>query len=163
MGRAVQSRRPEKETRMWHSYCHGKKYQLGGSPNVECLIRVVGAPVRHLNYILMESSTCNSLLSVPMNIIGDGKIDCLTLGIYIRLLRQRHIPCTSIKTLRAELGLSADKMRKSINLLEDEGYIARTPIQSASGRFIGWSYDVFENQLPLDKRTNAGHSKTDLL
>ena len=111
----------------------------------------------------MSYITYHPQVSVPMNIIGDTKIDCLTLGIYVRLLRQQHIPCTSIKTLRVELGLSADKMRKSINLLEDEGYIARTPIQSTSGRFIGWSYDVFESQLPLDKRTNAGHSKSDLL
>lgn len=49
----MQSRRPGKEARTGHCNCSGKKYKLGESPNVECLIRVVAAPVRHLNYILM--------------------------------------------------------------------------------------------------------------
>ena len=51
MGRAVQSRRPGKKARTGHCNCSGKRYKLGESPNVECLIRVVAAPVRHLNYI----------------------------------------------------------------------------------------------------------------
>ena len=98
-------------------------------------------------------------VNMPMSIIGNERIDCLTLGIYARLLSKRHIPYTSIKTLRTEFGVSSDKMRKSVNLLEDEGYIARIPVKNTSGQFIGWSYDVFENQLPTDKRTNAGQSK----
>lgn len=81
MGRAVQSRRPEKETRTWHSNCHGKKYQLGGSPNVECLIRVVGAPVRHLNYILMKSRKLKKvLIREEIYAITGDTIDAIILG-----------------------------------------------------------------------------------
>lgn len=84
MGRAVQSRRPEKETRTWHCNCHGKKYKLGGSPNVECLIRVVAAPVRHLKFISFRNM--KDKISINQKVVAEhgllGKLDLIDLALF---------------------------------------------------------------------------------
>ena len=111
------------------------------------------------NFYIEEAES--DFKKVHKSIIQDKDIDCLTLGIYVKILVLGKTWQLNIKGLSSYFGLSDMKIRRSISLLEKKGYIARKPIQDEStGKMSGWVYIVYAKPLKQEERTCAG-LKTD--
>ena len=94
---------------------------------------------------------------IHKSIILNSNIDCLTLGIYTKILVLGKKWQLNIKGLSSYFGISDTKIRRSISLLEREGYISRKPIQDeATGKLSGWNYILHAKPLAPENRTNAG-------
>ena len=94
---------------------------------------------------------------IHKSIILNNNIDCLTLGIYTKILVLGKKWQLNIKGLSSYFGISDTKIRRSISLLEREGYISRKPIQDeATGKLSGWNYILHAKPLYPENRTNAG-------
>lgn len=93
---------------------------------------------------------------VDVSIIENENIDCLTLGIYTKLIVLGMKWNLNVRGLRKHLGLSDEKVRKSLSLLEHEGYIVRTPCRNDKGQLLGWNYAIYP--IPVDEynRSQAG-------
>lgn len=93
---------------------------------------------------------------VDVSIIENENIDCLTLGIYTKLIVLGKKWNLNVRGLRKHLGLSDEKVRKSLSLLEHEGYIVRTPCRNDKGQLLGWNYAIYP--IPVDEynRSQAG-------
>ena len=93
---------------------------------------------------------------VDVSIIENENIDCLTLGIYTKLIVLGKKWNLNVRGLRKHLGLSDEKVRKAISLLEHEGYIVRTPCRNDKGQLLGWNYAIYP--IPVDEynRSQAG-------
>ena len=99
---------------------------------------------------------------VHKSIILNKGIDCLTLGIYVKILVLGKKWQLNIKGLSSYFGISDMKIRRSISLLEHEGYISRKAVQDEkSGKLSGWNYTVHAIPLDKDKRTSAGKKSSD--
>ena len=70
---------------------------------------------------------------VDISLIENENIDCLTLGIYTKLIVLGKRWNLNVRGLRSHLGLSDEKVRKALSLLEQEGYIVRTPCRDDKG------------------------------
>lgn len=87
------------------------------------------------------------------------QMDVLTIGVYSKLLTLTEEWETSVKGLARAFDISEDKARRSINLLEDLGFIRRLPRRSADGRTLnGYDYIVLGVQADLSERTKPGIS-----
>lgn len=107
------------------------------------------------NFYIEEAES--DFKKVHKSIIQDKDIDCLTLGIYVKILVLGKTWQLNIKGLSSYFGLSDMKIRRSISLLEKKGYIARKPIQDEStGKMSGWVYIVYAKPLKQEERTCAG-------
>ena len=94
---------------------------------------------------------------IHKSIILNSNIDCLTLGIYTKILVLGKKWQLNIKGLSSYFGISDTKIRRSISLLEREGYISRKPIQDeATGKLSGWNYILHAKPMDPENRTNAG-------
>lgn len=94
---------------------------------------------------------------IHKSIILNNSIDCLTLGIYTKILVLGKKWQLNIKGLSSYFGISDTKIRRSMSLLEREGYISRKPIQDeATGKLSGWNYILHAKPLDPENRTNAG-------
>lgn len=94
---------------------------------------------------------------IHKSIILNSNIDCLTLGIYTKILVLGKKWQLNIKGLSSYFGISDTKIRRSISLLEREGYISRKPIQDeATDKLSGWNYILHAKPLDPENRTNAG-------
>lgn len=93
---------------------------------------------------------------VHKSIIENKNIDCETLGIYTRIIVLGIKWNLNIKGLSTHLGISDSRIRKSISLLEQEGYIVRTAVRGEGGKFFGWDYKVFPIPIEESKRSSAG-------
>lgn len=94
---------------------------------------------------------------IHKSIILNNSIDCLTLGIYTKILVLGKKWQLNIKGLSSYFGISDTKIRRSMSLLEREGYISRKPIQDeATGKLSGWNYILHAKPLAPENRTNAG-------
>ena len=94
---------------------------------------------------------------IHKSIILNNNIDCLTLGIYTKILVLGKKWQLNIKGLSSYFGISDTKIRRSISLLEREGYISRKPIQDeATGKLSGWNYILHAKPMDPENRTNAG-------
>ena len=93
---------------------------------------------------------------VDISIIENENIDCLTLGIYTKLIVLGKKWNLNVRGLRKHLGLSDEKVRKALSLLEHEGYIVRTPCRNDKGQLLGWNYAIYP--IPVDEynRSQAG-------
>lgn len=93
---------------------------------------------------------------VDVSIIENENIDCLTLGIYTKLIVLGKKWNLNVRGLRKHLGLSDEKVRKALSLLEHEGYIVRTPCRNDKGQLLGWNYAIYP--IPVDEynRSQAG-------
>lgn len=98
---------------------------------------------------------------VDKSLIENPNIDCLTLGIYTKLIVLGKKWQLNVKGLRNHLGLSEDKVRKSLSLLEKEGYILRTPIRNDKGQLLGWNYTVYPTPINETERSQAGKKNTE--
>ena len=107
------------------------------------------------NFYIEEAES--DFKKVHKSIIQDKDIDCLTLGIYVKILVLGKTWQLNIKGLSSYFGISDMKIRRSISLLEKKGYIARKPIQDeTTGKLAGWDYIVYAKPINQEKRTNAG-------
>lgn len=93
---------------------------------------------------------------VDVSIIENENIDCLALGIYTKLIVLGKKWNLNVRGLRKHLGLSDEKVRKALSLLEHEGYIVRTPCRNDKGQLLGWNYAIYP--IPVDEynRSQAG-------
>lgn len=98
---------------------------------------------------------------VDKGLIENPNIDCLTLGIYTKLIVLGKKWQLNVKGLRKHLGLSDDKVRKSLSLLEQEGYILRTPARNAKGQLVGWNYTIYPTPINEENRSQAGLKNND--
>ena len=79
---------------------------------------------------------------VSKSVILNERVDALTMGVYVKVLCLGKKWELNIKGLAALLHVSADKIRASFSILEEAGYLRRTRVQDANGRFSGWDYEV---------------------
>lgn len=99
---------------------------------------------------------------VHKSIILNKDIDCLTLGIYVKILVLGKKWQLNIKGLSSYFGISDMKIRKSIALLEKEGYISRKAVQDEkTGKLAGWNYTLHAIPLDESKRTCAGRKNNE--
>lgn len=98
----------------------------------------------------------DSFKRVHKSIIENKNIDCLTLGIYTKIIVLGIKWKLNIKGLSTHLGLSDSKIRKSISLLEKEGYVVRTAVRGDGGKFFGWNYQILPTPIDENKRSAAG-------
>lgn len=99
---------------------------------------------------------------VHKSIILNKDIDCLTLGIYVKILVLGKKWQLNIKGLSSYFGISDMKIRKSISLLEKEGYISRKAVQDEkTGKLAGWNYTLHAIPLEESKRTCAGRKNNE--
>lgn len=106
------------------------------------------------NIIIIESES--RFKKVDKSLIENPNIDCLTLGIYTKLIVLGKKWKLNVKGLRNHLGLSDEKVRKSLSLLEKEGYILRTPARNEKGQMMGWNYAIYPIPINESERSQAG-------
>lgn len=109
------------------------------------------------NITIIESES--RFKKIDKSLIENHNIDCLTLGIYAKLIVLGKKWQLNIKGLRKHLGLSDEKVRKSLSLLEREGYILRTPVRNEKGQLVGWNYTIYSTPINEDDRSQAGVTK----
>ena len=93
---------------------------------------------------------------VHKSIIENKNIDCETLGIYTRIIVLGLKWKLNIKGLSTHLGISDSRIRRSISLLEQEGYVVRTAVRGEGGKFYGWNYQIMPTPIEESKRSSAG-------
>ena len=83
--------------------------------------------------------------------------DPLTIGVYCKLITSgKEFKIYNIKSLAKAIGISDEKARTTILLLEREGYIKRIPLKNENGKFNGYAYEVEPEPLPMEERSHAG-------
>lgn len=83
------------------------------------------------------------------------KFDFEVVGIYCKLVRISSGKSLNIDFISARLGINSRRLRKTIVLLEEEGYITREPLYS-NGRLNGWNYQLYAEPVKKENRTHAG-------
>lgn len=112
------------------------------------------------NFYIEEAE--NDFKRVHKSIILNKEIDCLTLGIYVKILVLGKKWQLNIKGLSSYFEISDMKIRKSIALLEKEGYISRKAVQDEkTGKLAGWNYTLHTIPLEENKRTCAGRKNNE--
>ena len=96
---------------------------------------------------------------VDISLIENERIDCTTLGVYTKLIVLGKKWNLNVRGLRKHLGLSDEKVRKSLSILEQEGYIVRTPCRNEKGQLVGWDYAIYPTPVGEDERSKAGAGK----
>lgn len=97
---------------------------------------------------------------VDMNLIM--KYEPIVVGIYCKLITISSGKSLSIDFLSKKLGISKEKMRKTIVFLESEGYITRKALHDDKGRMCGWDYSLYSEPVGKKDRTKAGVKQSDL-
>lgn len=109
------------------------------------------------NITIIES--VSRFKKVDISLIENERIDCTTLGVYTKLIVLGKKWNLNVRGLRKHLGLSDEKVRKSLSLLEQEGYIVRTPCRNEKGQLVGWDYAIYPIPVSEDERSKAGAGK----
>ena len=84
--------------------------------------------------------------------------DCLTIGVYCKVVRLGDTWNLNIRGLATKLDINPKRLRKIIVELESRGFVRRVPVKQENGKFNGWDYEFYSE--PADDRTRAG--RTDL-
>lgn len=95
---------------------------------------------------------------IHKSIIRNKNIDCLTLGIYCKIVLLGAEWQLNIKGLSKILGISDNKVRISIGILEREGYIKREA-NYHDNKLDGWVYNIYPEPIEKEKRSKAGYKK----
>lgn len=106
------------------------------------------------NIFIVEAE--DNFKRVHKSIIENKNIDCETLGIYTRIIVLGLKWKLNIKGLSAHLDISDSRIRRSIALLEQEGYVVRTAVRGEGGKFYGWNYQIMPTPIEESKRSCAG-------
>lgn len=93
---------------------------------------------------------------IDKSLIENHNIDCLTLGVYAKMVVLGKKWQLNVSGLRKHLGLSDEKVRKALSLLEKEGYIVRTPCRNEKGQMSGWDYTIHPTPTNENERSQAG-------
>ena len=93
---------------------------------------------------------------IDKSLIENPNIDCLTLGVYAKMVVLGKKWQLNVSGLRKHLGLSDEKVRKALSLLEKEGYIVRTPCRNEKGQMSGWDYTIHPTPTNENERSQAG-------
>ena len=109
------------------------------------------------NITIIES--VSRFKKVDISLIENERIDCTTLGVYTKLIVLGKKWNLNVRGLRKHLGLSDEKVRKSLSILEQEGYIVRTPCRNEKGQLVGWDYAIYPTPVGEDERSKAGAGK----
>lgn len=102
---------------------------------------------------------------VSKGIILDERVDVLTLGVYVKILTLGEKWNMTVAGLASYLGVSADKMRRVLAVLEEVGYLRRTRSQGSDGRFSGWDYEIASEpftdiaKTPTSEKTDIGKNR----
>lgn len=95
---------------------------------------------------------------VSREIIRNREVDLLTLAIYVKVLYFGKQWKLDINGLSKALGITHQRVRRAINLLEREGYVRRIAVRDEqSGRMMGWDYFVYAEPLSIEERTPISH------
>ena len=121
-----------------------------------CIIRLLDMETTG-NITIIES--VSRFKKVDISLIENERIDCTTLGVYTKLIVLGKKWNLNVRGLRKHLGLSDEKVRKSLSLLEQEGYIVRTPCRNEKGQLVGWDYAIYPTPVSEDERSKAGAGK----
>lgn len=97
---------------------------------------------------------------VNMDIIM--KYEPIVVGIYCKLITMSSGKSLSIDFLSKKLGISKERMRKTIVFLESEGYVTRKALHDDKGRMCGWDYSLYSEPVSKKDRTKAGVKQPDL-
>ena len=87
------------------------------------------------------------------------KFEPYVVGIYCKLVMMSSGKSLSISFLSKKLNVSVERMRKTIVLLEQEGYITREALKDAKGHMSGWNYCLYAEPVSKGERTRAGLKK----
>lgn len=91
---------------------------------------------------------------VSLDAIRNEEIDLFTLGLYTRILVRGKDWSLNINGLATIFGVHHSRIRKSICLLEREGYIRREPVRDEkTGKMAGWNYFIYAEAVPEEERT----------
>lgn len=82
--------------------------------------------------------------------------DCLTIGVYCKVIRLGETWNLNIRGLATKLDISPKRLRKIIVELESKGFVRRVPVKQENGRFSGWDYEFYAE--PAEDRTRAGRA-----
>lgn len=97
---------------------------------------------------------------VKMDIIM--RYEPIVVGIYCKLITISSGKSLSIDFLSKRIGVSKEKMRKTIVFLEGEGYVTRKALHDEKGKMCGWDYSLFAEPVSPEERTKAGCRQSDL-
>ena len=97
---------------------------------------------------------------VDKSLIENPNIDCLTLGVYTKIVVLGKRWQLNVKGLSKFLGVSNEKIRKSLTILENEGYLLRTPARNSKGQMAGWDYTIFPTPINENERSQVGSQGT---
>jgi len=84
----------------------------------------------------------DNFVKVPRGIVRNDAVDTLALGIFVKVLCIGRESSFTVQDLADRLSLSLAKVQKAFAVLEDAGYLRRTRVKDAAGRFVGWDYEV---------------------
>lgn len=91
---------------------------------------------------------------VSLDAIRNEKIDLFTLGLYTRLLVRGKDWNLNISGLSALFGVNPERIRKSVCLLEEEGFVRRECVRDeVTGKLGGWNYFIYADAVPENERT----------
>lgn len=85
--------------------------------------------------------------------------DCLTVGLYCKIIAMSAEWKLNIVGLASVLDISKDKVKLSIQKLERDGFMKRVPVKNENGKFAGYSYHFYPMPIPEEERTMAGYPK----
>lgn len=109
------------------------------------------------NIIVIEP--VDDFKKIHKSIIKNKNIDCITLGIYTKIVVLGAEWNLNIKGLKKYLGISENKIRNSICILEREGYVRRR-VNYHDGKLDGWIYEFMPYPIAENERTKAGYSSS---
>ena len=133
---------------MKHNACH--KYARGTRPCRKW--RAIFFKTMAGNIIIVEPK--ERFKRVSLDAIRNEKIDLFTLGLYTRLLVRGKEWNLNINGLSTIFGVNPDRIRKSIGLLEEEGFVRRECVRDeVTGKLGGWNYFIYADAVPENERT----------
>ena len=104
------------------------------------------------NITIVEAQ--DNFQKVSREVIRNRAVDLVTLAIYVKVLHFGKLWKLDIKGLAKAVGKSEQIVRRSINVLEHEGFVRRVAVRDEkTGQMHGWDYFVYSEPLPEDERT----------
>ena len=83
-----------------------------------------------------------NFVKVPVGIVCNDTVDALALGVFVKVLELGREQAITIQGLADILDLSLAKVQKAFAAIETAGYLHRSRVKDAAGRFVGWDYEI---------------------
>lgn len=88
-----------------------------------------------------------NFVKVPVGIVCNDTVDALALGVFVKVLELGREQAITIQGLADILDLSLAKVQKAFATIETAGYLHRSRVKDAAGRFVGWDYEISSEPL----------------